>query len=103
AEAMDRGAVEARDSVLICGAGPIGLVILQACKSIGAKVIIMDVVDSRLAKAMAMGADAVVNTKKQDLEQAVMEFTAGEGINVAMEATCRYYETRTGYQRVPFE
>ena len=35
----------------------------------------------------AMGADAVVNTKKQDLEQAVMEFTAGEGINVAMEAT----------------
>ncbi|MBP8036255.1 MAG: zinc-binding alcohol dehydrogenase family protein [Negativicutes bacterium] len=87
AEAMDRGAVEPHESVLICGAGPIGLVILQACKSIGARVIIMDVVDSRLEKAKAMGADAVVNTKRQDLEQAVMEFTDGEGINVAMEAT----------------
>jgi L-gulonate 5-dehydrogenase len=31
AEAMDRGQVVANDTVLICGAGPIGLVILQAC------------------------------------------------------------------------
>lgn len=87
AESMDRGQVAAEDSVLICGAGPIGLVILQACKSIGARVIIMDVVDSRLEKAKAMGADATVNTKKEDLEKAVMAFTGGEGINVAMEAT----------------
>ena len=34
-----------------------------------------------------MGADAIVNTKRDDLEQAVMAFTNGEGINVAMEAT----------------
>ena len=87
AEAVDRGNVVAQDSVLVCGAGPIGLVILQACKSIGARVIIMDVVDSRLEKARAMGADAIVNTKRDDLEQAVMAFTNGEGINVAMEAT----------------
>ena len=87
AEAVDRGTVTAGDTVLICGAGPIGLVILQAVKSIGAKVLIMDVVDSRLEKAKTMGADVVVNTKKLDLEKEVMEFTNGEGINVAMEAT----------------
>lgn len=87
AEAVDRGQVASGDSVLICGAGPIGLVILQACKSIGAKVMIMDVVDSRLEKARDMGADVVVNSRREDLEKAVMLFTNGEGINVAMEAT----------------
>ena len=87
AEAVDRGQVGAGDTVLICGAGPIGLVILQACKSMGARVLIMDIVDSRLQAAQAMGADAVVNTKTSDLEAAVMAFTDGEGINVAMEAT----------------
>ena len=87
AEAVDRGQVGAGDTVLICGAGPIGLVILQACKNLGARVLIMDIVDSRLQAAQAMGADAVVNTKTSDLEAAVMAFTGGEGINVAMEAT----------------
>lgn len=87
AEAVDRGQVASGDSVLICGAGPIGLVILQACKSLGAKVLIMDVVDSRLEKAKSMGADVAVNTKNQDLVRAVMEFTGDEGVNVAMEAT----------------
>ena len=87
AEALDRGQVSARDTVLVCGAGPIGLVILQACKSIGARVLIMDVVDSRLKKAMVMGADAAVNTLKEDLSKAVMDFTHEEGVNVALEAT----------------
>ena len=87
AEAVDRGQVGVGDTVLICGAGPIGLVILQVCKNLGARVLIMDIVDSRLQAARAMGADAVVNTKTDDLEAAVKEFTAGEGINVAMEAT----------------
>ncbi len=87
AEAVDRGQVGAGDTVLICGAGPIGLVILQACKNLGARVLIMDIVDSRLQTAQAMGADAVVNTKTSDLEATVKKFTDGEGINVAMEAT----------------
>lgn len=87
AEAMDRGKVTSEDSVLICGAGPTGLVILQACKMIGARVLIMDVVDSRLERAKAMGADATVNTRTEDLTRAVMLFTRNEGVNVAMEAT----------------
>ena len=87
AEAIDRGQVRTEDSVMICGAGPTGLVILQACKNIGARVLVMDVVDSRLARASGMGADATVNAKQADLARAVMDFTEGEGVNVAMEAT----------------
>jgi len=46
----------------------------------------MDIVDSRLERAKGLGADRVVNTKTDDLEKKVMDFTCGEGINVAMEA-----------------
>lgn len=87
AEAVDRGDVTAEDSILVCGAGPTGLVILQACKNLGARVMVADVVDSRLAKAKVMGADAVINTATEDLTAAVMAFTHNEGVNVAMEAT----------------
>ena len=87
AESISRGHLSPDDNVLICGAGPIGLVVLQAVKRIGARVIIMDILDSRLEKALDMGADVVVNTKKSDLEKAVMDFTGGEGVNVIFEAT----------------
>lgn len=87
AESVDRGRVSPRDSILICGAGPIGLVILQAVKRIGAKVMIMDIVDSRLEKARGMGADAAVNPKKADLAAAVIDFTGGDGVNLIFEAT----------------
>lgn len=87
AEAIDRGQVRTEDSVLICGAGPTGLVILQACKNIGARVMVTDVVEARLQRAKLMGADAVINPQRDDLTAAVMAFTQDEGINVAMEAT----------------
>jgi L-gulonate 5-dehydrogenase len=87
AEATDRGSVRSDDTVLICGAGPIGLAILQALKRFGVKVSIMDIVDSRLEKALRMGADLAINSLKIDLEQAVMNFTSGEGVNLIFEAT----------------
>ncbi|NLX69276.1 MAG: Zn-dependent oxidoreductase [Clostridiales bacterium] len=87
AEAVDRGRLCAGDSVLICGAGPIGLVILQAVKRVGAKAMIIDIIDSRLERAKEMGADQVVNTGKTDLEKVVMDFTNSEGVNLIFEAT----------------
>lgn len=87
AEAIDRGHLSPNDSVLICGAGPIGLVILQAVKRIGARAIIMDIIDSRLEKAHDMGADLTINTKNNDLLNAVMDFTDGDGVNLIFEAT----------------
>jgi L-gulonate 5-dehydrogenase len=87
AESIERGRLKPEDSVLICGAGPIGLVILQAVKRIGAHAIIMDMIDSRLEKALGMGADLAVNSKKNDITKVVMDFTGGEGANIIFEAT----------------
>lgn len=62
------------DTAVIVGCGCIGLTVLLACKARGAsKVVMVDVFDSRLAKAKEMGADAVVNSANCDVAEAVKE------------------------------
>lgn len=61
-------------AVCVLGAGPIGILVAQAAKGMGAaKVMITDVSDLRLQKAGECGADVCVNTKKEDFGAA---FTA---------------------------
>ena len=43
-----------------------------------------DINPSSLERARGYGADAIVNTKEQDLKQAVQEFTNGAGVDVKM-------------------
>lgn len=87
AEATDRGSLTADDRALICGAGPIGIVILQAAKMIGAKVMVLDNVGARLEKAKQIGADEIVDSAKEDVTRRVMDWTGGEGASVIFEAT----------------
>lgn len=86
ANIVSRGDVASGDTVLIMGAGPIGLVALQAAKRRGAKVIVSDLVDSRLELARQLDADATVNSQREDLAAAVDKFTSGYGVMVAVDA-----------------
>lgn len=75
------------DTVLIIGAGTIGLGLLLSVKAHNPKCIIMaDVVDFNLETAKKMGCDYVVNTKTEDLEARVMEITGGEGVDISFLA-----------------
>lgn len=87
AQVAHRGRLSSDDTVLICGAGPIGLIILQVAKMKGAKVAILDIVESRLEKAKQLGADKIVNGKTTDIVAAMKEFTNGDGVNLIYEAT----------------
>lgn len=87
AQVAHRGRLSASDTVLICGAGPIGLIILQVAKMKGAKVAILDIVETRLKKAKALGADKTINGKEKNITEAINEFTNGEGVNLIYEAT----------------
>jgi L-iditol 2-dehydrogenase len=63
----------AKDRVLVIGAGPIGLMCLQAARVMcGSSVAVADLVDERLAAARALGADAAVNPKTEDLRSSLM-------------------------------
>ncbi|MDL2214005.1 alcohol dehydrogenase catalytic domain-containing protein [Clostridia bacterium OttesenSCG-928-O13] len=67
------GDVAGKDIVVI-GAGPIGNLVAQSAKGMGArKVMVTDVSDLRLELAKKCGADAVFNTKTKDFGQAMVE------------------------------
>lgn len=84
--ALSRAEVKEGDNLLITGAGPIGLFALLKAKAMGARVMISDLLDSRLQLAKEYGADCVVNIKETDLHSAAKEFTNGQGFDVCVEA-----------------
>lgn len=84
--AASRAEIKDSDTVLVVGAGPIGLFALLAAKQKCKKIVVADILDNRLELAKQYGADAVVNTKKQSLEQFTNEFTNGNGFDVCIEA-----------------
>lgn len=58
--------------IIVLGAGPIGNLVAQTAKGLGAKrVMITDVSDFRLSKATECGIDVCVNTTKEDLGEAI--------------------------------
>ena len=62
------------DQVVIFGAGPIGLGATIAYKAVGVdNVVVVDLIGSRLQKALAVGADAVVNAAEQDVAATLIE------------------------------
>ncbi|MCX6955130.1 MAG: alcohol dehydrogenase catalytic domain-containing protein [Verrucomicrobia bacterium] len=73
--------------VVIVGAGPIGLFCQQALQVLrGARTIVADLSDDRLAVAKRLGAMRVVNPRTGDLEAIVREETGGEGADLAVDA-----------------
>ena len=84
--AVSRAVIKESDTVLVVGAGPIGLFALLAAKQKCKKIVVADILDNRLALATEYGADAVVNTKNQSLEEFTKEFTEGRGFDVCIEA-----------------
>ena len=93
--AVSRAEIKESDNVLVIGAGPIGLFALIAAKQKCKKIVVADILDNRLELAKEYGADAVVNTKNQSLEEFTKEFTDGNGFDVCIEA-CGAPETFIG-------
>lgn len=61
-------------NVCVLGCGPIGILLVQTLKAMGAaKVLATDVSDYRLSLAKECGADVVVNTKNADFGKAMLE------------------------------
>ncbi len=72
--AVNQVAPRQSDQVLVLGAGPIGLGITIALKSRGVKhVVVADILPARLEKALKVGADAVINSKDEDVIARLIE------------------------------
>ena len=82
---MDNYRIEVGDTVVILGAGPIGLFHLQLAQMAGARtVVVSDPSESRRRAAESLGADTVVDPTASDLKSAVLDLTGGEGADVAV-------------------
>lgn len=74
------------DTVVVVGAGMIGILALQAALLAGAgRVIVLDVDDSRLELARKLGATYTFNPRQADMLSAIKELTSGRGADVALE------------------
>ena len=88
--AIDRAAPKPGETVLIIGAGPIGLSVLEFAKLSGARVIVMDMQPQRLAfvrDSMGVRDTLVASGDASADEEAVRGLTAGRWCEVVVDAT----------------
>ncbi len=80
-----RGRAGPGEWVAVHGAGGVGLSAIQTAHAVGAQVIAVDIDDDKLEQDKRAGEDAVVNSKKDNVGEAVHEITQG-GANVSIDA-----------------
>jgi L-iditol 2-dehydrogenase len=82
--ALRANRIKPGDTVVVVGAGPMGLIHLKVSKWAGARVIMADLMDRRLKMAEKMGADHCVNVSQANLEEEVKKLTGGAGAEVVI-------------------
>jgi threonine dehydrogenase-like Zn-dependent dehydrogenase len=86
--AVQRGDIEMGDTVVIAGAGPLGLGMIAAARLKGPGTLIsIDLDDKRLEVAKRCGADIGLNPRTTDVVDEVLKLTGGYGCDVYIEAT----------------
>lgn len=85
-KAVKKAEISPGDTVLITGAGPIGLMFIMLVKFFGARAIVTDLLPSRLDKALQVGAEFVFNAKEPDLSTKIQAITGGFGVDTTLLA-----------------
>jgi threonine dehydrogenase-like Zn-dependent dehydrogenase len=74
--------VERADNVVVVGAGIMGMLHLNLCRRLGARVIVSEPDAGRAAQARKIGADEVIDPAKESFVERVMALTGGRGADV---------------------
>ena len=82
---MDLARPKIGETMAIFGQGPIGLVQTQVAKLAGLRVIAIDPLEERLELARSFGADHLLNPRKKNAVEAILELTDGLGVDYAVE------------------
>jgi len=87
--AVGRAGVKPSDTVAIVGVGPIGLMILQVARVMGAcKVIALDVRGKPLEVAKNLGADSTIDVSRMNIGDILVKETRGIGVDVIFDTVC---------------
>lgn len=85
-KAVKKAQIQPGQTVLITGAGPIGLMFIMLVKYFGARAIATDLLSSRIEKALAVGADAAFDARDPDLTAKIQAMTQGMGVDTSLLA-----------------
>lgn len=79
--------LDASDTAVVLGAGPIGLGVVAAAAAKGVRVIVAEPSAARAELAQRLGAEAVVDPTDASFADAVRDLTGGRGADVVFEAS----------------
>jgi threonine dehydrogenase-like Zn-dependent dehydrogenase len=85
--AMDLIGVDRFDTVLITGAGPVGLGGVINARYRGARTLVVEANPYRAAKAMKLGAEKVFDPKHPDVLKQILDATGGAGVDKAIDCS----------------
>lgn len=98
---VDRASIGLEDVVVISGAGVIGLGMVGIAKMYNPKtLVVIDLFDDRLEKAKEFGADVVLNAKKDNVIEKVLEMTDGYGCDVYIEVAGHPSSVQQGLEMI---
>lgn len=84
--AASQGGATLGQTAVVTGTGCIGLCSLLSLKAMGvSKIIVVDIMEKRLQKALELGADYIINGKDEDAVERIMELTDGKGFDLGIE------------------
>jgi L-iditol 2-dehydrogenase len=83
--AFDLMGVDAFDTVLITGAGPVGLGAVVNARFRGARVIVVESIPYRMERARMLGADVVIDPNDDSALQQVRDLTGGRGVDKSLD------------------
>jgi len=93
--ACNRTGVRMGQTVVIVGAGPIGLTLLELVNIAGAKAIITGIYDHQLEMAKKLGAYKTINTRLENGLERILDLTGGRGADIVYECVGGKHATKT--------
>jgi len=85
-KAVKKAQVAPGQTVLVVGAGPIGLMFVMLVKYFGGRAIATDLLPSRIEKALSVGAEAAFDARDPDLSAKIKAVTGGMGVDTSLLA-----------------
>ena len=95
------GGVDASDTVVVLGAGPVGLAVTAAAAAMGAVTIVVEPTEGRREIALSLGAKNAVHP--DDIDALLAKITAGRGADLVVEASGRPSVMATALDLVSFQ
>jgi L-iditol 2-dehydrogenase len=95
------GGVDASDTAVVLGAGPVGLAVTAAAAAMGAAVVVVEPSTDRRAAALGLGARHAVDPGEADA--LLEELTGGRGADIVLEASGRPAVMARALEMVAFQ